>query len=40
MQIGSPTDEINDCKSLFLSEIQETGHNSLKLVAVEGLPVG
>lgn len=40
MQMANPTDEMNDCRSLFLSEIQETGHNSLKLVVVEGLPVG
>jgi hypothetical protein len=38
--VGNPTDEINDCKSLFLAEIQETDYNSLKLVIVEGLPVG
>lgn len=40
MQMGNPTDEMNDCTSLFLAEIQETGHNSLKLVVAEGLPVG
>ncbi len=32
--------EINDCRSLFLADIQELGRNSLKLVVTEGLPVG
>ena len=40
MQMGNPTDEMNDCRSLFLAEIQETGRNPLKLVGVKGLPVG
>jgi hypothetical protein len=40
MKMGNPTDEMDDCSSLFLAEIQETGHNSLKLVVAEGLPVG
>lgn len=40
MQMANPTDEMNDCRSLFLAEIQEAGHNSLKLVVAEGLPVG
>ena len=33
-------DEINDCKRLFLSEIEELGHNSLRVVVAEGLPAG
>ncbi len=32
--------EINDCRFLFLADIQELGRNSLKLVVTEGLPVG
>jgi len=32
--------EINDCKSLFLSEIQELDRNSLRVVVAEGLPAG
>jgi len=32
--------EINECRSLFLAEIQELGRNSLKLVVAEGLAVG
>jgi hypothetical protein len=38
--MGNSTDEINDCRSLFLADIQELGCNSLKLVVAEGLPVG
>ncbi len=40
MQMGNVTDEINDCRSLFLADIQELGRGSLKLVVAEGLPVG
>jgi len=40
MQMSNPTDEMNDCSSLFLAEIQETGCNSLKLVVAESVPVG
>lgn len=32
--------EINECKSLFLSEIEELGRNSLRVVVAEGLPAG
>jgi hypothetical protein len=40
MQMGNCEDEINDCRSLFLADIQELGRGSLKLVVAEGLPVG
>lgn len=30
--------EINECKYLFLTDIQELGYNSLKLIVAEGLP--
>lgn len=39
MQMSNPTDEINDCRSLFLAEIPETRRNSLKLVLAEGSAV-
>jgi hypothetical protein len=32
MQMANPADEMNECRSLFLAEIQEAGHNSLKLI--------
>jgi len=32
--------EINDCRSLFLSDFQEAGHNSLRIEVAEGIPVG
>jgi hypothetical protein len=32
--------EINDCRSLFLSDFQEAGQNSLRVQVAEGLPVG
>jgi hypothetical protein len=32
--------EINDCGSLFLTDFQETGRNSLQVQVAEGLPVG
>jgi hypothetical protein len=31
--------EINDCRSLFLSDFQEAGQNSLQIQVAEGLPV-
>jgi hypothetical protein len=40
MEMGSPSDEMDDCRALFLAQIEETGRNSLKLVVAEGLPVG
>jgi hypothetical protein len=32
--------EVNDCKYLFLAQIEELGHNCLRLVIEEGLPSG
>ena len=36
----NPIAEIDECRSLFLTDIQETGGNSLRLVVEEGQPDG
>ncbi len=38
--MGNPTEDLNDCRSLFLTDIQETGFNSLTVIVSEGVPAG
>jgi hypothetical protein len=38
--VADPIGEINDCRSLFLADIQEMGRNSLQIAVAEGLPAG
>jgi len=40
LEVADAVAEIDRCKSLFLTEIFEAGHNSLRVLIQEGLPVG
>jgi hypothetical protein len=38
--VTDPIVEINECRSLFLTDIQQPDYHTLKLVVMEGLPNG
>lgn len=40
VEVEDPIAEINECRSLFLADIQELGYNALQLAVAEGLPAG